>query len=163
MGFCEQQVGDLLASLDALGRFDAPLDAIRPPLQPLPGWVAPTGPTDGGSGAAAAADAAVAIEGTRAALVEADRVLTTTLNDAYAADAASRAQLNHIHQEVRAVLEELEPSLKTPAGRQQLVEFLETKAVEAKQVTDNAQQTAARVAAILLSASQKFGAAEAPS
>jgi len=164
VGFWQQQVDDLLTSVDELGGRRVQPDGTRTPLQPLQEWVEPAGASiDSGSGAAAAADATVAIEGTHAALVEADRVLTTTLNDAHAADAASRAQLNHIHQEVRAVLEDLEPSLQTPAGRQQLADFLEMKAVEAKQVTDNAQQTAARVAALLLSATQKFGAAEAPS
>ena len=101
----------------------------------------------------------MAIEGTRAALVEADRVLTTTLNDAYAADAASRTQLRNLHQEIRASVEALSSSIQTPAGRQQLVEFLETKAGQAKQITDDAQQTAERVAAGLQAAITKYGAA----
>ena len=163
MGFWEQQVDDLLTSVGELGGLQVQPSGIRAPLQPLQEWVEPAASSvDSGSGAAAAADAAVAIHGTRAALVEADRVLVTTLNDAHTADAASRAQLERIHQEVSAALEGLEPSVRTPAGRQQLADFLEMKAVEAKQVADDAQQSAIRVAAALLSATQKFGAA-APS
>ena len=162
MGFCEQQVGDLLASLDALGRFDAPLDAIRAPLQPLPGWVAPAGPTDGGSGAAAAAGAAESLQTTWADLVEADGVLAETLNDAHTADAASRTHLRHLHQEIRAAVQALNSSIQTPAGHQQLVEFLETKAGQAKQITDDAQQTAERVAAGLQAAITTYGAATGP-
>ncbi|MCH9731732.1 MAG: DUF4226 domain-containing protein [Actinomycetia bacterium] len=163
MGFCEQQVDDLLASLDTLGRFDAPLAEFRPPLQPLPGWVDSAVPTDSGAGAAAAAEGAASLKASWADVVETDGVLAATLNDAHTADAASRTQLKRIHQEIRGAVEALDSTISTPAGRQQLVEFLAMKAAQAKQITDDAQQSAERVAAGLHTALAKYEAVAGPS
>ena len=115
-----------------------------------------------GKGADSADDADASLQQSRAALSEADRGLYANLNDAHTAAAQSRAHLQRIHQEIRAGIGALQPSLATPAGRQQLADFLETKASEAKQVADAAQQTSSRIAASLQTVGHQFETAAGP-
>lgn len=51
------------------------------------------------------------------------------------------------------------PSLGTPTGREQLADFLETKATEAKRVTTDAQEASVRLAASLQAVGQQFDTA----
>ena len=115
-----------------------------------------------GKGAEVADDAEASLEQTRAALSEADRGLYANLNDAHTAATQSRADLQRIHQEIRTGIAALQPSLGTPAGRQQLADFLERKASEAKQVADAAQQTSSRIAATLQTVGHQFESAAGP-
>jgi hypothetical protein len=115
-----------------------------------------------GKGGEAADDAEASLQNTRAALSEADRGLYTNLNDAHTADAQSRTQLQRIDQEIRAGIAALQPSLGTAAGRQQLADFLEAKADQAKQVAETAQQTSSRIAATLQSVGHQFETATGP-
>lgn len=86
---------------------------------------------------------------TRAALDEADRLLRALVDDAHNAASDSRARLQRLHDEVAAGVAALQPSMGTPAGRQQMADFLEAKAQQARAVVDEAQGQADRIALTL--------------
>lgn len=122
-----------------------------------PGSVRPAAWSGEGAEEADAADAA--LRKTRDALNEADQGLSQNLTDAHSADAQSKMQLQRIHQEIRAGIAAMQPSLGTPAGREQLADFLERKAAEAKQVASNAQEASTRLASSMRSVGQQFDTA----
>ena len=78
------------------------------------------------------------------------------------ADAQSKAHLQRIHQEIRSGIAALQPSLGTAAGREQLADFLQMKAAEAKQVSSDAQQASVRLAANMQAVGLQFESASAP-
>jgi hypothetical protein len=129
-----------------------------PDHRPLPpGSVLPA--SWSGEGAKGADAAEASLNHTRAALDEADRRLFTGLADAHAADAQTRLQLQRIHHEIQSGVAALQPSLDTPAGREQLADLLERKATEAKQVSRDAQEAAERLAANIAAVGLQFDSA----
>jgi hypothetical protein len=129
-----------------------------PDHRPLPpGSVLPASWSGEGAKGADAADAS--LDHTRAALDEADRRLFTGLADTHAADAQTRLQLQRIHHEIQSGVAALQPSLDTPAGREQLADLLERKATEAKQVSRDAQEAAERLAANIAAVGLQFESA----
>ena len=128
-----------------------------PDNRPLPpGSVRPAGWSGRGAEGADAADAA--LRETRAALSEADRGLYENLNEAKVAATQSRTQLQRIHAEIRSGIAAMQPSLSTPAGREQLADFLELKATQAKRIATEAQEVPVRLAARLRAVGQQFAA-----
>jgi hypothetical protein len=132
-----------------------------PDHRPLaPGSVVPAAWS--GKGGEAADDAEASLQKTRSTLSEADQGLYKNLSDAHTADAQSKAHLQRIHQEIRSGIAALQPSLGTAAGREQLADFLQMKAAEAKQVSSDAQQASARLAANMQAVGLQFESASAP-
>jgi uncharacterized protein DUF4226 len=125
-----------------------------------PGSVLPAGWSGKGADEADATDAA--LRKTREALNQADQGLAQNITDAHTADAQSKAQLQRIQQEIQLGVAAMQPSLGTPAGREQLAEFLDRKASEAKQVASNAQEMSARLASNFQTVGHQFAAATDP-
>lgn len=109
-----------------------------------PGSVRPAGWTGQGADEADTADAS--LRKTRDALNQADQSLGQNITNAHTADAQSKMQLQRIQQEIQMGVAAMQPSLGTAAGREQLAEFLDQKASEAKQVAKNAQEMSTRLA-----------------
>ncbi len=125
-----------------------------------PGSVLPAGWSGEGAEEADATDAA--LRKTREALNQADQGLAQNITDAHAADAQSKAQLQRIQQEIQLGVAAMQPSLGSPAGREQLAEFLDRKASEAKQVASNAQEMSTRLASNFQTVGHQFAAATDP-
>jgi hypothetical protein len=125
-----------------------------------PGSMRPAAWSGKGAEEADAADAA--LRNTHEALNEADQGLSQNLTDAHTANAQSKMQLQRIHQEIRTGIAAMQPSLGTPAGREQLADFLQMKAAEAKQVASNAQQASTRLASSMRAVGQQFETASGP-
>jgi hypothetical protein len=125
-----------------------------------PGSVLPAGWSGKGAEEADAADAA--LRKTRDALNHADQGLAHNITDAHTADAQSKMQLQRIQQEIKLGVAALQPSLGTAAGREQLVQFLDQKASEAKQVARNAQEMSTRLASNFQMVGHQFAAASDP-
>lgn len=119
-----------------------------------PGSVLPAGWSGKGAEEADAADAA--LRKTRDALNKADQGLAQNITDAHTADAQSKAQLQRIQQEIQLGIAAMQPTLGTAAGREQLAEFLDRKASEAKQVASNAQEMSARLASNFQTVGHQF-------
>lgn len=98
-----------------------------------------------GEGAEQAEAANAALQRTREAMNRADEGLGQSITDAHAAAAQSKMQLQQIQQEIRTGIAAMQPSLGTAAGREQLAQFLDQKASEAKQVVSNAQEMSTRL------------------
>lgn len=176
MTFWEQQINDLLMGIEALVGIDAPPYAEsaaaswvgvpdnRPsaPFSIFPTLTSgarnvSTGPASGsGRGSDSGADAESSMRQRQAVIDEAEQALHSTLIDAHTADLAARARLQRIHQEITAGVAALKPSISTPAGRQQMADFLEAKAQQARQVVIDAQRTAAQSASALNSVGHQY-------
>lgn len=125
-----------------------------------PGSVRPAGWTGKGAEEADATDAS--LRKTRDALNQADQGLAQNITDAHTADAQSKAQLQRIQQEIQLGIAAMQPTLGTAAGREQLAEFLDRKASEAKQVASNAQEMSTRLASNFQTVGQQFELASGP-
>ncbi|TDH47877.1 DUF4226 domain-containing protein [Mycobacterium eburneum] len=132
-----------------------------PDHRPLPpGSVRPAGWDGKGADQADTADAA--LRRTHDALNEADQGLAQHIIDAHTADTQTKTQLQRIQQEIQQGVAAMQPTLGTASGREQLAEFLDRKASEAKQVASNAQEKAARLASNFQTVGQQFEAAGGP-
>lgn len=132
-----------------------------PDHRPLPpGSVMPAGWD--GKGAEQADAATAKLQRTHEALDEADQGLAQHIIDAHNADAQTKTQLQRIQQEIQLGVAAMQPSLGTVAGREQLAEFLDRKASEAKQVASNAQEKSARLVSGFQSVGQQFEASSDP-
>lgn len=132
-----------------------------PDHRPLPpGSVRPAGWDGKGADQAEAADAK--LRKTHDALNEADQGLAQHIIDAHTADAQTKTQLQRIQQEIQQGVAAMQPSLGTAAGREQLAEFLDRKASEAKQVASNAQEKSARLVSGFQTVGQQFEASSDP-
>jgi hypothetical protein len=69
----------------------------------------------------------------------------------------SQERLQQIHAEVQSGVRALQPSMDTPAGRQQMADFLQSKTAEAREVIRTAQDASARAASAMGSAGQGYG------
>lgn len=125
-----------------------------------PGSVRPAAWSGEGAKEADAADAA--LQRTRDALNQADQGLGQNIIDAHTADAQSTMALQRIQQEIQVGVAAMQPSLGTAAGREQLAEFLDRKASEAKQVARSAQEMSTRLASSFQIVGQQFSAATDP-
>lgn len=125
-----------------------------------PGSVRPAGWTGEGADKADAADAS--LRKTRDALNQADQGLAQNITAAHTADAQSKTQLQRIQQEIQTGVAAMQPSLGTAAGREQLAEFLDRKASEAKQVAKNAQEMSTRLATSFQAVGHQFELASGP-
>lgn len=125
-----------------------------------PGSVLPAGWT--GKAAEKADETDAALKKTREALNRADQGLAQNIADAHTADAQSKGQLQRIQQEIQMGIAAMQPTLGTAAGREQLAEFLDRKASEAKQVASNAQEMSARLASNFQTVGHQFAAATDP-
>lgn len=176
MAFWQRQVDDLLAAINTLAPPNtSPPDS--PPAGPktniglasgLPHATRDGVHNDGGvinhgQGSSATADAVASLRHSLAAIDEAEREFRRRLNNAHTADAATRARLRQIHQEVNAGVTALQPSIATAAGQEQMANFLEAKAHQARDAIVDAQSNATRLASVLNSAGQQFAAAQQPS
>lgn len=115
-----------------------------------------------GKGAEQADAATAKLQRTHEALDEADQGLAQHIIDAHNADAQTKTQLQRIQQEIQLGVAAMQPSLGTVAGREQLAEFLDRKASEAKQVASNAQEKSARLVSGFQSVGQQFEASSDP-
>ena len=109
-----------------------------------PGSVLPAGWSGKGAEEADATDAA--LRKTPRGAEPGRSGLAQNITDAHAADAQSKAQLQRIQQEIQLGVAPCSRAWLLPAGREQLAEFLDRKASEAKQVASNAQEMSARLA-----------------
>lgn len=125
-----------------------------------PGSVLPASWSGKGAEEAAAADAA--LRKTRDALNQADQGLAQNITDAHTADAQTKTHLQRIQQEIQLGIAAMQPTLGTAAGREQLAEFLDRKASEARQVASNAQEMSTRLASNFQTVGQQFAAATDP-
>lgn len=125
-----------------------------------PGTVLPQAWSGKGAEEADATDAA--LRKTREALNQADQGLAQNITRAHTADAQSKAQLQRIQQEIQLGIAAMQPTLGTAAGREQLAEFLDRKASEAKQVASNAQEMSTRLASHLQTVGHQFELASGP-
>ena len=125
-----------------------------------PGSVRPAGWSGKGAEEADATDAS--LRKTREALNQADRGLAQNITAAHTSDAQSKTQLQRIQQEIQMGIAAMQPSLGTAAGREQLAEFLDRKASEAKQVAKNAQEESTRLASNFQAVGHQFSAATEP-
>ena len=132
-----------------------------PDHRPLPpGSVRPAGWDGKGADEADTADAA--LRRTHDALNEADQGLAQQIIDAHTADAQTKTQLQRIQQEIQQGVAAMQPTLGTAAGREQLAEFLDRKASEAKQLASNAQEKASRLASGFQTVGHRFELASGP-
>jgi hypothetical protein len=132
-----------------------------PDHRPLPpGQVRPAGWD--GQGADEADTAAAALRKTHDALNEADQGLAQRIIDAHTADAQTKTQLQRIQQEIHQGVTAMQPTLGTASGREQLAEFLDRKASEAKQVASNAQEKSTQLASGFQTVGHQFEAAGGP-
>ena len=125
-----------------------------------PGSVRPAAWSGEGADEADAADAS--LQKTRDALNQADQGLAQNITDAHTADAQSTMALQRIQQEIQVGVAAMQPSLGTAAGREQLAEFLDRKASEAKQVARSAQEMSTRLASSFQTVGHQFSAATDP-
>ena len=111
-----------------------------------------------GAAANVAESAASSLQQQRIGIGEADRAVFPIIEAARAADADSRLRLTQIRHEISVGMAALRPSMDTPAGRRQLVEFLDAKAAEARHVSENAQSNSSRIAADLANLGNEYDA-----
>ncbi|MDT5086045.1 MAG: hypothetical protein QOJ61_3088, partial [Mycobacterium sp.] len=69
----------------------------------------------------------------------------------------SQERLQQIHADVQSAVRALQPSMDTPAGRQQMADLLQSKTTEAREVIRAAQDASARAASAMGSAGQGYG------
>jgi Domain of unknown function (DUF4226) len=174
--FWQQQIDELLMGIKALVGADAPpytesaagsgvgVPDNRPPtpfsafpMSTSAAREASTIPASGsGKGSDAAADAESSVRQRQAVIDKAEHALHSTLNDSHTAAAAARARLQRIHQEITAGVAAMQPSISTPAGRQQMADFLQAEAQQACQVVTDSQRTAAQAVSALNSIGHQY-------
>ncbi|QZH69382.1 MULTISPECIES: DUF4226 domain-containing protein [Mycolicibacterium] len=88
---------------------------------------------------------------------ELDKQLGRGMRDAGQFARTAQERLRTIQADVEAGMAALQPSLDTPAGRQQLASFLDAKASEARDVIEQAQAAAAQAAAVMGAATAGYG------
>jgi hypothetical protein len=110
-----------------------------PPPPPAPGPLPPP-PTGPAPGSGEAADKDNADAGTVADVItqlhELDKSAAATIDAIHAAGTAGQQQLDNIGKDVNDKITELGPRLDTPAGQQELRDFLKEKLTAAKKVLD---------------------------
>jgi hypothetical protein len=121
-----------------------------PPWQTIPmGW------------SGAAADDAQAAHAVLAQLSRtrgsSDEAFAQAILAAKQAARESQERLQQIHAEVQSGVRTLQPSMNTPAGRQQMADFLQSKTSEAREVIRAAQDASTRAASAMGSAGQGYG------
>lgn len=99
-----------------------------------------------GTAATSALRTGVQLRQQRDVTVNVDGKMSTVLQAVQTADSDSRARLAQLHAEIAAGMKALAPSMDTPAGRLQMVRFLELKAAEAQQIQMIHRQVAQRFA-----------------
>ena len=119
----------------------APAPGTAPPPPPAPGPLPP--PPAGhvpASGEAAEKDSADAgtVADVIAQLQELDTSAAATIEAIHAAGTAGQQQLDNIGKDVDAKITELGPRLETPAGQQELRDFLKERLSAAKKVLEKA-------------------------
>ncbi|MDO2394712.1 DUF4226 domain-containing protein [Mycobacterium avium] len=128
----------------------APAPAPAPAPGPPPGPQGPPNPPPQGQlppppagpvpGSGAATDQANAAAGRVAEVIaqlhELDKSAAATIDAIHAAGAAGQKQLDNIGKDVNDKITELGPRLNTPAGQQELRDFLKEKLTAAKKVID---------------------------
>ncbi|KMV22052.1 DUF4226 domain-containing protein [Mycobacterium heckeshornense] len=126
------------------------------PPAPAPGSSDPTTPgaAPGGGGlSGAAADAAkrlgAALEKNRNALNEADQKLAEAILNAKTSSEEGKARLGDLQQSIIDQVQKLGPSLDTPAGQQQLADFLQGKTSQIMDVLKSAGLDSASQSAVL--------------
>ncbi|KMV22096.1 DUF4226 domain-containing protein [Mycobacterium heckeshornense] len=107
-------------------------------------------------GAQEAAEVDAQLSRARRARGEADQALTGAVRDAHAAAHRSQTRLREVLAEIEAGARALQPSLDTPAGRQQLVDLLHRKAQDVTEVIGQAQEVSRQVATVLASAQHGY-------
>lgn len=113
--------------------------APLPPPPPAPGPLPPppAGPTPGSGEAADKNNAdAGTVADVIAQLHELDKSAASTIDAIHAAGTAGQQQLDNIGKDVNDKITELGPRLDTPAGQQELRDFLKEKLSAAKKVLD---------------------------
>lgn len=127
-----------------------------PPPAPPPGSSDPTTPgaAPGGDGlSGAAADAAkrldAALEKNRNALNEADEKLAEAILNAKTSSEEGKARLGDLQQSIIDQVQKLGPTLDTPAGQQQLADFLQGKTSQILDVLKSAGLDSASQSAVL--------------
>lgn len=133
----------------------APDSPPAPPV-PAPGSSDPTTPgaAPGGEGlSGAAAEAAkrldAALEKNRNALNEADEKLAEAILNAKTASEEGKARLGDLQQSIIDQVQKLGPTLDTPAGQQQLADFLQGKTSQILDVLKSAGLDSASQSAVL--------------
>jgi Domain of unknown function (DUF4226) len=115
--------------------------------------------TMGWTGAAAedarSADAALVQTARRRG--DADQRLAQGMRGAGEAARSAQERLRTIQKDVEVGVAALRPSLDTPAGRQQLITLLDSKASEAREVIGQAQAAGAQAAAAMSAATGGYG------
>ena len=91
---------------------------------PSQGW--------GGKASLHAASVTAGLEQQRHATANLDDNLATILRRAQTADGQARTRLTQLQAEIAAGISALRPSMDTPAGKLQVLQFLESKATEAQ-------------------------------
>lgn len=117
----------------------APGGAPLPPPPPAPGPLPPppAGPVPGSGEAADQGNAdASTVADVIEQLHELDKSAAATIDAIHAAGTAGQQQLDNIGKDVDAKITELGPRLDTPAGQQELRDFLKEKLTAAKKVLD---------------------------
>lgn len=113
----------------------APGPPPPPPPAPLP--APPAGPTPGtGAATDAANKESKEVAEVIAQLHELDKSAASTIDAIHAAGTAGQQQLDGISKDVQDKITELGPRLNTPAGQQELRDFLKEKLTAAKKVID---------------------------
>jgi Domain of unknown function (DUF4226) len=69
----------------------------------------------------------------------------------------SRERLQQIRDEVQSCLRSLQPSMNTPAGRQQMADFLQSRTADAGEVIRSAQDASAQAASAMAAAGRGYG------
>lgn len=107
-------------------------------------------------GAQEAAEVDAQLSRARRARGEADQALAEAVGDAQSAAHRSQRRLREVLAEIEAGVRALQPSLDTPAGRQQLVDLLHRKAQDAAGVIGQAQEASQQAATVLASAQDGY-------
>ncbi|GBE67818.1 hypothetical protein MFM001_42800 [Mycobacterium sp. MFM001] len=133
-----------------------PAPESPPPPAPPPGSGDPTTPgaAPGGEGlSGAAAEAAkrldAALEKNRNALNEADEKLAEAILNAKTSSEDGKARLGDLQQSIIDQVQKLGPTLDTPAGQQQLADFLQGKTSQILDVLKSAGLDSASQSAVL--------------
>lgn len=130
-----------------------PTGPAAPPPPGTPGQTIPANAPTGGDLTGAAADAAkrldAALEKNRSAINEADEKLADAILQANSLSEQGKARLRGLQQSIIDEVKKLGPTLDTPAGQQQLADFLQGKTSEILDVLKNAGLDSASHGAVL--------------
>jgi Domain of unknown function (DUF4226) len=137
-----------------------PYPGTTPQSPPYPGMPWPSGLGDGLDGAAADAARQVddALQNNHSAINDADAQLTEAILRASASDQQGKAQLQSLQRSVVDEVKNLGPSLDTPAGQQQLADFMQGKTAEILDAVKTAGLDASSHSAVLDALAARFRA-----